>query len=171
MDKLPDVLAPGLKIVFCGTAAGERSAQRGCYYAGPGNRFWLTLAEIGLTPGRLRPEEFRELPSYGLGLTDLAKKVSGADSTLRSSDFDVEAFRSRLIEAAPRFIAFNGKRAAAAFLGRRTRDVPVGPLPLRIGTAEVFMLPSTSGAARQHWSIEPWFALARLAGSAPASAR
>jgi G:T/U-mismatch repair DNA glycosylase len=117
MDKLPDVLAPGLKVVFCGTAAGERSAQRGCYYAGPGNKFWPTLADIGLTPRRLRPEEFRELPSYGLGLTDLAKKVSGADSILRSSDFDVEGFRRRLIEAAPRFIAFNGKRAAAAFLG------------------------------------------------------
>jgi len=161
MDKLPDVLAPGLKVVFCGTAAGERSAQRGCYYAGPGNKFWPTLAHVGLTPRRLQPEEFRELPSYGLGLTDLAKKVSGADSILRSSDFDVEGFRRRLIEAAPRIIAFNGKKSAAAFLGQNTGAVPIGLLPIRIGTSKVHVLPSTSGAARRYWSIEQWFALAR----------
>ena len=96
--------------MFCGTAAGERSAQRGCYYAGSGNRFWKTLAEVGLTPRPLRSDEFRELPNYGLGLTDLAKKVCGADSTIRSSDFDLEGFRRRLMEAAPRFVAFNGKK-------------------------------------------------------------
>ena len=99
-----------------------------------------------------------------------AKKVSGADSILRSSDFDVEGFRRRLIEAAPRFVALNGKKAAATFLGRSTGQVPIGILPIRIGTVEVFVLPSTSGAARYR-SIEPWFALARLTGSAPASAR
>ena len=57
---LKDLLAPGLKIVFCGTAAGEVSATRGEYYAGPGNKFWAVLHKIGLTPRRLAPGEYNE---------------------------------------------------------------------------------------------------------------
>ena len=52
---LPDVLAPGLRIVFCGTAAGTVSARRGAYYAHPQNRFWPALHAVGLTPRLMRP--------------------------------------------------------------------------------------------------------------------
>jgi hypothetical protein len=85
---LPDILEPGLRIVFCGTAAGARSAELGQPYAGPGNKFWRVLEEVCLTPTRLTPAEFRDLPRYGIGLTDLAKFASGSDSVLRSADFD-----------------------------------------------------------------------------------
>ena len=63
MTVLPVILAPNLDIVFCGTAVSNISAQRGAYYAGPGNMFWPTLHEVGLTPRRLQPEEFREVLS------------------------------------------------------------------------------------------------------------
>jgi len=59
---LPDMLRPGLRLVICGSAAGAVSATHGAYYAGPGNRFWRTLFEVGLTPRRLEPHEFRDLP-------------------------------------------------------------------------------------------------------------
>ena len=65
------MLAPGLRVVFCGTAAGEVAARVGAPYAGPGNRFWWVLREIGLTPRELAPLEFRELPQHGIGLTDV----------------------------------------------------------------------------------------------------
>jgi TDG/mug DNA glycosylase family protein len=78
-----DLLRPGLRLVICGTAAGETSAKLGAYYARPGNKFWRVLHEVGLTPDRaLFPSEFRELLTYGIGLTDLAKGVSGMDHTL-----------------------------------------------------------------------------------------
>ena len=79
---LPDVLRPGLKVVFCGTAAGTVSAARGWYYAHPQNKFWRALHAIGLTPRLLPPAEFAELPRYGVGLTDIAKHVSGMDKEL-----------------------------------------------------------------------------------------
>ena len=79
---LPDLLAPGLDIVFCGTAVGAESARRRAYYAGPGNAFWPTLAQVGLTPRRLKPEEYPLLLTFGIGLTDLAKHVSGNDDIL-----------------------------------------------------------------------------------------
>ena len=65
---LPDVLAPGMRVVFCGTAPGAASARARAYYAGPGNRFWVTLHEVGLTPILLRPDEFARLPEFGVGL-------------------------------------------------------------------------------------------------------
>jgi len=88
VDVLPDLLLPGLRVVFCGTAAGTVSALRGAYYAGPGNRFWATLAATGLTPRRLAPEEFPQLLRFAIGLTDLAKSVSGADVDLPHHAFD-----------------------------------------------------------------------------------
>ena len=66
MTILPDVLGPGLRVVFCGSAASTVAAARGAPYAGPGNRFWPTLFEIGLTPRRFAPEEFRESPAHAL---------------------------------------------------------------------------------------------------------
>jgi double-stranded uracil-DNA glycosylase len=58
MSILPDLLAPGLDLVVVETAAGRTSAERQCYYAGPGNRFWRTLHEVSLTAIELRPDEY-----------------------------------------------------------------------------------------------------------------
>jgi TDG/mug DNA glycosylase family protein len=160
---LPDVLAPSLAVVFCGTAAGEKSAARGTYYAGPGNSFWTTLYAVGLTPRQLIPAEFRTLPSFGIGLTDIAKCRSGNDAALAACDFDVPAFGEKVRRFEPRAIGFNGKKAAAVFYGYRTGDLVYGLQAAQIGTTAVWVLPSTSAAARGSWSMEPWRAMARFA--------
>jgi TDG/mug DNA glycosylase family protein len=154
---LPDLLLPGLNIVFCGTAAGVRSALRGAYYAGPGNKFWKTLYAVGLTPRLLEPSEFPLLPQYGIGLTDIAKTYSGSDSGLRRSHFDSAGLRHKIIENAPRTFAFNGKKSAQAFYGA---NVTYGQQPERIGSTVMFVLPSTSGAANGFWDVSHWQALA-----------
>ncbi len=82
-----DVLAPDLRVVFCGTALGTRSAQVGAYYAGRGNRFWSTLHEVGLTPVLLRPEEYTRVLDYGIGLTDICKTRSGSDAEVGGDAF------------------------------------------------------------------------------------
>jgi TDG/mug DNA glycosylase family protein len=174
-EVLPDVLAPGLCLVFCGTAAGAASARRGAYYAGPGNRFWPVLHATGLTPRLLAPEEFRLLPLWGIGLTDLAKRASGADASLPPGSFDPEGLRRRLRAVRPGCLAFNGKAAAGGALGCRRGAAPAyGPQPPAAGWPPVWVLPSTSGAARGHWDPAPWFALAAAVGhgadaSAPAA--
>jgi TDG/mug DNA glycosylase family protein len=153
------VLEPGLRVVFCGTAAGAVAARVGAPYAGPGNRFWWALHEVGLTPRELRPDEFRALPRYGLGLTDVAKFASGSDSSLARSDFDSAAVVAKVERYAPRVVAFVGKRAAQEVLGRR---VHFGRQDHYIGVSEVWVLPSTSGAARGAWDMGPWHDLARV---------
>lgn len=157
--KLPDVLRPGLKVVFCGTAAGARSAQVGAYYAGRGNKFWRTIHQIGLTPRLLDPHEFRCLPEFGVGLTDIAKTYSGADTGLRAAHFDAAGLRHKIAQFAPCALAFNGKRSARAYYGAA---VTYGQQPDGIGATAVFVLPSTSGAASGFWDASHWQRLAEF---------
>ncbi|MCW2981043.1 MAG: glycosylase [Solirubrobacterales bacterium] len=157
---LPDVLAPGLRVVFCGYAPGTASARAGAYYAGPGNRFWLTLHEVGLTPLLLRPAEFTRLPEFGIGLTDVSKTASGSDQEVGRRGVDPERLAAAIEAASPTYLAFNGKNSARATLGRK---VGYGRQPERIGGASVWVLPSTSGAARGFWDVGPWWELARAA--------
>ncbi len=55
------------------------------------------------------------------------------------------------------WLAFNGKNPARAAL---ERDVAYGPQEEQIGGAAVWVLPSTSGAARRYWDVGPWRELA-----------
>jgi double-stranded uracil-DNA glycosylase len=150
---LPDVLRPGLRLVFCGTAAGKRSAAERAYYAHPGNMFWRALFEARLTPRLLAPAEFLLLPDYGLGLTDLAKRHAGNDNELPQDAFDVPALLAKIERHAPRMLAFTSKHAARALLDRA---VTYGLQDKTIKGTQLFVLPSPSGQARGHWSLAPW---------------
>ncbi len=159
---LPDVLAPGLRVVFCGMAAGTVSAARGAYYAGPGNRFWPVLAAIGLTPAVLPPAQFRAVLGFGIGLTDMVKTASGSDADLPRGASDIPGFTARIRAVRPAWVAFNGKRAAATFYGVPTARFGYGPGPDVADFPPIMVLPSTSGAASGAWRVEPWQDLARL---------
>ncbi len=154
---LPDLLPPGLRVAFCGTAAGTASARARAYYAGPGNAFWAALHETGLTPELLAPAEFARLPEFGIGLTDICKVLHGSDAEVGTVEFDVDGLRERVAAAEPAHLAFNGKNAAR---GALERDVEFGPQEEQLGGAAVWVLPSTSGAARRYWDIGPWRQLA-----------
>jgi double-stranded uracil-DNA glycosylase len=156
-DVLPDVLAPDLAVVFCGNAAGKVSARRGAPYAGPGNYFWRVLHEVGLTPVLLAPEEFRRLPEFGLGLTDACKTHFGSDAEVGTAHHDPERVRRSILDFSPAHLAFVGKQAARVVLDR---PVDYGLQPALVESAQVWVLPSTSGLARRFWRIEPWQELA-----------
>jgi TDG/mug DNA glycosylase family protein len=159
--KLPDLLAPNLRVVFVGTAAGKRSAELGHYYAGRGNRFWRILHEVGLTPRCFEPREFRDLLALGIGLTDMSKLGSGMDHQVAKHEFDPEQFAANVRRYGPRAIAFTSKKAAGIWLGRATGTIAYGRQPPTVPAfPEVFVLPSPSGAARSHWSTAPWQELA-----------
>ena len=159
---LPDILRPGLRVVFCGTAAGTASAKAKTYYAGPGNAFWATLHATGMTPVLLLPTEFERLSEFGIGLTDICKVRHGSDEEVGTTEFDVAGLEVKIGQAEPACLAFNGKNAAKGVLGRA---VDYGRQPERIGGAETWVLPSTSGAARAFWDPRPWHELARTCGS------
>ena len=159
---LPDVLAPDLRVVFCGTAPGTRSAREGAYYAHPGNYFWRTLFEVGLTPRKLSPREFRGVLEFGIGLTDVAKHHFGSDTELPRDAFDAAALHRKLARYRPHILAFTSKNAARAGLGLAARDLEYGEQAMPIAHSRVFVLPSPSGQARGFWNIEPWRELGEL---------
>lgn len=161
---LPDVLAPGLAVVFCGTAAGTESARQRAYYAHPQNRFWRALHEAGLTPRRLAPPEYAQVLAYGLGLTDIAKSVSGMDRELPAGSLGRDpcaAVRAKIEFYAPRILAFTSLTGARRFLARP--KVAIGEQPERIGSTAIWALPSPSPLAQWNWDLAAWKALAEAA--------
>ena len=156
---LPDVLDVNLSVVFCGTAAGKKSAERKAYYAHPTNRFWRTLAATGLTPSLLLPDEFREVPRFGIGLTDLCKSESGCDHTLSRNAFKKNKIEEIIRKYAPKIIAFTSKKAASEYLHH---EVEYGLLPMSASGTMFFVLPSPSGSARKYWNESHWHQLAEL---------
>lgn len=158
---LPDLTAPGLRVVFCGTAAGTTSALEGAYYAGPQNQFWSVLHSTGLTPVQLRPAEFRRLMEWGIGLTDVCKSASGMDNEIPSGAFDPARLKAAIDQVLPDVLAFNGKTAARLALGLGPRTpVETGPLAVALGETPVWVLPSTAPTARRYWDVTPWQKLA-----------
>jgi TDG/mug DNA glycosylase family protein len=169
---LPDLLAPGLAVVFCGTAAGAVSAQRGAYYAGPGNFFWRVLHEARLTPYRFAPAQFPDLLGLGIGLTDLNKRQFGQDADLDPAHWDVPGLVARLEACRPTRLAFTSKTAASVALGRPTGQLRAGPQNATLAGAEIWVLPSPSGQARRFWDKAPWLALgAAVRGEASLTSR
>lgn len=155
---LPDLLTRNLDLVVCGTGAGRRSAELGRYYAGPGNRFWRTLFEVGLTPTELGPDRAEHLLPLGIGLTDVVKDSAGGDRDLAFTIASVMALRMKVVSYQPWYLCFNGKRAAQEFL--RSSRVEYG-VHGRLGRTTLFIAPSTSRAANGFWDIAPWQDLAR----------
>jgi len=173
MAVLPGYLAPGLRVVFCGTAVSTTSAARGHYYAGPGNEFWPFLHQSGLTPVRLTPDQDACILEFGLGLTDLAKSVAASSDAGLGSHYDIDAVVEKIERFAPRWLAFHGKTAggvASNALGHGAA-VTLGEQPWSVGSSPVFVLPSAGAANRDPKRLEgrasrvDWFRdLAALAG-------
>lgn len=156
---LPDLLAPGLDVVFCGTAASRVSAARGHYYAGPGNRFWPLLFETGLTPHLFAPTQDHHLPALGLGLTDLAKSAAGMDRDIPASAYAPARLAELVARLHPKRLAFTSLTAAKIALGARH---PAGRAQsARFNDLPIWVLPSPSGAARGSFSAAPWHDLAQ----------
>ncbi|MDB5739902.1 MAG: glycosylase [Alphaproteobacteria bacterium] len=158
---LPDRLKPGLKLVFCGTAAGRVSAERQAYYAHAQNRFWKTLFDVGLTPHLIAPADYEILWEHGIGLTDIAKFTFGMDHQLPKDALGAEAvaaLKARVTKARPAILAFTSLNGGRKVMGAKA---VVGEQPERLGETRIFILPSPSPLAANHWDIQPWRDLAK----------
>jgi double-stranded uracil-DNA glycosylase len=142
---IPDVVGPGLRVLFSGINPSLYSAATGCHFARPGNRFWPALNASGFTASLLRPSEQRSLLSYGLGITNLvARATARADelsaAELRAGGVALAALAERLEVS---FLAVLGVTAYRAAFG--PPGAVVGPQLARLGGARVWVLPNTSG--------------------------
>ncbi|MFF8914135.1 G/U mismatch-specific DNA glycosylase [Streptomyces sp. NPDC015032] len=148
-----DVVAGGLRVLFCGINPSLMTAATGYHFAHPGNRFWPVLHRSGFTPRQLKPAEQTELLRYGLGITNVV-----ARATARADELSTEEFREggRLLAAKveqlrPQWLAVVGVTAYRTAFGRRTAGI--GPQNHRIGGARVWALPNPSGL-NAHWTAQ-----------------
>lgn len=142
---VPDVLAPGLDVVFCGINPGRVSAAAAAHFANPRNDFWRLLHAADFTPRLYAPDEQHLLPALGIGLTNAAYRTTRGSSDLRRRDFagSRERLERLALDLRPRVIAFVGKEAYRGVLGRRAEH---GLGHERLGETALFILPSTSPA-------------------------
>src|SRR5437660_5454791 len=100
-----DVVAPDLRVLFCGINPGLYSAATGHHFARPGNRFWPALHQSGFTPRLLRPDEQDLLPSFGLGITNVVARATARADELTTEELRAGAGRltGLAAEIAPRY--------------------------------------------------------------------
>ena len=164
---VPDVLAPGLRVVFCGINPGRWSAAAAAHFANPRNDFWRLLHDAGFTSRLLAPQEQNELLTFGLGVTNAAFRTTPGSGDLRRADFEGAEERLTRIaeELRPAWIAFVGKEA---YRGTFRERPELGEQERRLAETRLFVLPSTSpaNAAVPYAERLRWFrALASAAGS------
>lgn len=142
---VPDVLAPGVRVVFCGINPGRVSAEAGAPFANPRNNFWRLLLVAGFTPRLLEPQDAAKLLQYGVGLTNAARRTTRGSGDLRKADFAGAAERLEEIAHSlrPVAIGFVGKIAYSGPFGGR---VEYGLQENMLGETRLFVLPSTSPA-------------------------
>jgi TDG/mug DNA glycosylase family protein len=163
-SKVPDVLALGLEVVFCGINPGRVSAAAGAHFANPRNDFWRLLHDGGFTPRLYEPHEQFAVLELGIGLTNAAYRTTKGSGDLRRGDFAGSAERLERLarELSPRALAFVGKEAYRGAFGERA---DLGAQVRTLGDVGLFVLPSTSPAnaavpysERLHWfsALRDW---------------
>jgi double-stranded uracil-DNA glycosylase len=142
---IPGVLAPGLRVLFCGINPGRVSAAAQAHFANPRNDFWRLLHVAGFTPRLLEPAEQFELLTHGVGVTNAAARTTPGSGDLRKADFAGAADRLERIatELNPAWIGFVGKEAYRGAFGERP---DLGVQERRLASTQLFVLPSTSPA-------------------------
>ena len=146
MSELPDIVKPGLEVLFCGINPGLRSAELGQHFARPGNRFWKTLYLSGFTDRLLKPSEQWELLDFGIGITNLVSRSSAAAAELSRSELTQGAVEltAKVEQLKPGWIAFVGIQAYRT--GFRRPKATVGRQAETIGEQTgVWVLPNPSG--------------------------
>jgi double-stranded uracil-DNA glycosylase len=143
--RLPDVIGPGLAVVFCGINPSLYSAAVGHHFARPGNRFWPTLHQARFTSRLYSPFEDRRLLSLGYGITNVVARATARADELSPEELrvGVAVLGRKLARHRPRILAVLG--LGAYRVGFERPRAVCGPSDETIGGARVWVLPNPSG--------------------------
>ncbi len=144
-NRVPDVIAPGLQVLFCGINPGLYSAWARHHFARPGNRFWPALHASGFTDRLLRPDEEDELLRFGYGITNMVERATNAADELSPAELlaGAKILERKLRRYAPRAVGILGVSAYRVAFAQP--HASVGPQPQKLGPSLVWVLPNPSG--------------------------
>jgi TDG/mug DNA glycosylase family protein len=142
---IPDVIAPGLHVLFVGINPGLYSGATGRHFARPGNRFWPTIHRAGFTPRQLAPDEPDALLELGLGITNIVNRTTATAAELSRDELRAGGghLRELVAQYRPEVVAVLGVTAYRTAFERP--NATVGRQDERIGDAELWVLPNPSG--------------------------
>jgi double-stranded uracil-DNA glycosylase len=142
---VPDVLAPGLTVVFCGINPGLYTAAIGHHFGRPGNRFWPTLHRAGFTPRLFDPSEEQELLPLGFGITNVVARATATADELTSREIVAggKLLTAKVRDFAPRYLAVLGIGAYRIAFAKP--QAAIGLQPEALGDTRVWVLPNPSG--------------------------
>jgi double-stranded uracil-DNA glycosylase len=143
--KVRDVIAPNLRVLFCGINPGLYSAVTGHHFARPGNRFWPTLFQAGFTPRLLIPAEEQELLTLGYGITNFVPRATATADELAAKELVAGRHRleTKVKRYQPQVVAVLGISAYRTAFSQKV--VTLGPQPERLLQSVVWVLPNPSG--------------------------
>jgi double-stranded uracil-DNA glycosylase len=150
---IPDVVPPRGGVLLCGINPGLYSAATGWHFARPGNRFWPALHRSGFTDRLLSPAEQHLLPSYGIGITNLAARATAQAAELTAEELAEGGARlvAFVERHAPRIVAVLGVTAYRTAFGRP--KARIGPQEPTLGGARLWILPNPSGL-NAHYTVD-----------------
>jgi len=153
-----DLIAPNLKVLFCGINPGLYTAAIGHHFGRPGNRFWPALYASGFSDRLLSPYEERELLPRGYGITNIVARASARADDLTENELreGARTLERKVKRYRPKFIAFLGITAYRTAFGRP--HAVLGLQPEMLAETKIWLLPSPSGLNAHHSPA----ALARL---------
>ncbi|WP_396244619.1 G/U mismatch-specific DNA glycosylase [Hafnia paralvei] len=145
---IQDIIAPDLRVVFCGINPGLSSAHQGFHFANPTNRFWKVIHLAGFTQRQLAPQDEKHLLDTGCGITALVSRptVTAAEVTREELRAGGEALEEKILSYQPQSIAILGKQAYTQTFG--IRKVDWGRQDKTIGNTQIWVLPNPSGLSR-----------------------
>ena len=143
-----DVIAPDLKVLFCGINPGLYTAAVGHHFARPGNRFWPALYAGGFTDRLLSPFAERELLKSGYGITNVVTRATATADLLTKEEVVAGGARlkAKVIRYRPGFLAILGVGAYRTAFNQS--KATVGRQDEKIGETVLWVLPNPSGLNR-----------------------
>jgi TDG/mug DNA glycosylase family protein len=140
-----DVIAPDLRVLFCGINPGLYTAAVGHHFARPGNRFWPALYASGFTDRLLSPFEERELLKSGYGITNVVARTTATADLLTREEIVAggERLRAKVLRYRPRVLAVLGLGAYRMAFNKS--KAVVGRQEDLLGNTVLWVLPNPSG--------------------------
>lgn len=171
--EVPDLLGPGLRLLFVGINPGLWTAATGMHFAHPGNRFYPALFRAGIITREIvrgvpmSDDDRRHLIDRGVGITNLVARATSTAAELSAEELRAggERLRELVRERRPVVLAVAGITAYRTAFG--LRNASAGMQPERFEGAELWVVPNPSGL-NAHETIDTladaYLAPARAAG-------
>ena len=150
---VPDVIAPGLRVLFCGINPGLYTAAVGHHFARPGNRFWPALHAAGFTDRVVSPFDERELLKSGYGITNVVRRATASADQLSREELREGGKRlaAKVRRYQPAFLVVLGLGAYRAAWEKPS--AVIGCQEELIGDTVVWVLPNPSGL-NAHYQVK-----------------